>query len=102
MNPVSIDEFSVGEPRRARPMLVVVGGLPATGKTTVSRAAAARVGAAYLRIDTIEHAITQFAARKKPGEELRHAVTWGLGYDVAYMPWRGICCVRDRMCSPNA
>jgi predicted kinase len=65
-------------------MLVVVGGLPATGKSTVSRAAAERVGAAYVRIDTIEHAISRFEAREKSGEQLRHAVTWGLGYDVAY------------------
>lgn len=84
---MSIDEFSdkgVEEPRRQRLMLVVVGGLPATGKTTVSRAAAERVGAAYVRIDTIEQAISRFAANEKSGEELRHAVTWGLGYDVAY------------------
>jgi predicted kinase len=68
----------------ARPILVVVGGLPATGKTTVSRAAARRTGAAYLRIDTIEQAIAGFAARENSAEALHHAVTWGLGYDVAY------------------
>lgn len=67
-----------------RPMLVVVGGLPATGKTTVAKAVAGRLGAAYVRIDTIEQAISRFATREKPAEELRHAVTWGLGYDVAY------------------
>ena len=65
-------------------MLVVVGGLPATGKTTVARAAAGRIDAAYVRIDTIEQAIARFAARETSGEELHHAVTWGLGYDVAY------------------
>jgi predicted kinase len=65
-------------------MLVVVGGLPATGKTTVSRAAAKRADATYLRIDTIEDAIRRFAVREDSGEELRHAVSWGLGYDVAY------------------
>jgi predicted kinase len=81
MTPVSIDAF--GEHRR-QPMLVVVGGLPATGKTTLSRAAAGRLGAAYLRVDTIEQAAVQFAAREKSGEELRHAVMWGLGYDIAY------------------
>ncbi len=66
-----------------RPTLVVVGGLPATGKTTVARAVAGRVDAAYLRIDTIEQAIARFAAGEESGEELRHAVTWGLGYGVA-------------------
>ncbi|MCT2585000.1 AAA family ATPase [Actinophytocola gossypii] len=65
-------------------MLVVVGGLPATGKTTVSRAVARKLGAAYLRIDTIEQAVVRFAERESSGDELRHAVTWGLGYDIAY------------------
>jgi predicted kinase len=65
-------------------MLVVVGGLPATGKTTVAKAVARRFGAAYVRIDTIEQAVSRFAARDKSGEELRHAVRWGLGYEVAY------------------
>ncbi len=38
-------------------MLIVFGGLPGTGKTTVSRAIAARCSATYLRIDVIEQAI---------------------------------------------
>jgi predicted kinase len=38
-------------------MLVVFGGLPGTGKTTIARALAARRRATYLRIDAIEQAI---------------------------------------------
>lgn len=38
-------------------MLVVVGGLPGTAKTTIARQLAARRSAAYLRIDAIEQAI---------------------------------------------
>ncbi len=38
-------------------MLIVFGGLPGTGKTTISRAIAARRAATYLRIDAIEQAI---------------------------------------------
>ncbi len=38
-------------------MLIVFGGLPGTGKTTISRAVAFRRSATYLRIDVIEQAI---------------------------------------------
>jgi predicted kinase len=39
------------------PSLIVFSGLPGTGKTTVSKALAARLRAVYLRIDTIEQAM---------------------------------------------
>lgn len=38
-------------------MLISFGGLPGTGKSTIARAVAERLGATYLRIDTIEQAI---------------------------------------------
>jgi len=40
-------------------MLIVVGGLPGTGKTTIARRLAVRRSAAYLRIDAIEQAIRE-------------------------------------------
>lgn len=39
------------------PLLVVIGGHPATGKTTIARAVATDLRAAYVRIDSIETAI---------------------------------------------
>jgi len=56
-------------------MLIVFGGLPGTGKTTLSRTVAQRLGAFYLRIDTIEQGILTHA----PGTEVGAA-----GYVVAY------------------
>jgi predicted kinase len=39
------------------PVLIVFGGLPGTGKTTVSRELAMRLAATYLRIDAIEQTL---------------------------------------------
>ena len=43
--------------RDPRPVLVVIGGLPAVGKTTIARVLARQVGAAFVRLDSIEQAI---------------------------------------------
>jgi predicted kinase len=45
-----------------RPLLVVFSGLPGTGKTTISTALAARLGAVHLRIDVIEQAMKSAGA----------------------------------------
>jgi len=50
---VTID-VSAGQPHAA---LIVLGGLPGTGKTTIARALAAVTGAVHLRIDSIEAAL---------------------------------------------
>ena len=57
-------------------MLVVFGGLPGTGKTTLARQVADRLGATYLRIDTIEQALRSSLAL---GDDLGPA-----GYEIAY------------------
>ncbi|WP_460439239.1 AAA family ATPase [Amycolatopsis stemonae] len=48
------------------PLLIVVGGLPATGKTTVATDLARRTGFAFLRVDTIEQAIVRASALEQP------------------------------------
>jgi predicted kinase len=40
-------------------VLIVVGGLPAVGKTTVARALAGRLGAAHVRVDAFEAALVR-------------------------------------------
>ncbi|WP_194948077.1 AAA family ATPase [Actinomyces trachealis] len=57
--------------------LIVICGLPATGKTTVARLIVEDLKAAYLRVDTIETAIARAQHR-------RTLITGGEGYEVAY------------------
>jgi predicted kinase len=69
-------------------VLVVVGGLPGTGKTTLSRLLAAHIGAVHLRVDTIEQALVRSGLARHPvgpagyvvgyalaEEHLRHGLT---------------------------
>ena len=58
-------------------MLIILGGLPGTGKTTIARELARQLGALYLRIDSIEQAIRDFRAVSKPVDDA--------GYCIAYV-----------------
>ena len=50
-----------GEVRKMRPTLFIFSGLPASGKTTLSRLLAKSKRAVYLRIDTVEQALRSFS-----------------------------------------
>lgn len=55
-------------------MLLVFGGLPASGKSTISKSVAHELGAAYIRVDTIEQTLKDVGFNKVHSE----------GYELAY------------------
>ncbi|WP_235693819.1 AAA family ATPase [Brucella intermedia] len=59
-------------------MLIILGGPPASGKSTIAQALAVRIGACYLRVDTVEQAIRS-AAPPSAGNEVGPA-----GYVTLY------------------
>jgi len=60
--------------RRAGPSLVVMAGLPATGKSTVAGTLAARIGAVYLSSDAIRKQLAGVDPRSRVPEERRAEV----------------------------
>ncbi|MFA1621362.1 AAA family ATPase [Rhizobium mongolense] len=56
-------------------MLIIFGGLPGSGKTTIARALAQRLNAVHVRVDTIEQAISASGVADDVGPA---------GYIVAY------------------
>lgn len=60
-------------------MLIVLAGLPGTGKTTIARELARRLGAVHIRIDSIEQAIRESGVIAGPLEDAGYRA----GYAVA-------------------
>lgn len=56
---------------RTQATLYIFSGLPGTGKSTLAQRLAARLGAAYLRVDTVEQALRDLCAVPVEGEGYR-------------------------------
>jgi predicted kinase len=64
-----------------RPVLVVVGGLPATGKSTISTVVARRTRTAYVRVDRIEHTIVAWSDLSHPLGPVGYALAYELALE---------------------
>ena len=62
-------------------VLIIFGGLPGTGKTTLSRALARRLDAVHVRIDTIEQAILKSSIAPSSVEEAGYLVGYAIAED---------------------
>jgi predicted kinase len=61
-----------------QPVLLVFAGLPGAGKTTIARTLAQRLGAVYLRVDTIEQSLRSSRVLKKDVGPAGYVVAQGV------------------------
>jgi len=64
-----------------QPLLIVLAGRPGTGKTTLAKLLAARLGAAHVRIDAIAGALMRGGVTDDPPEA--GSVAYGVAHEVA-------------------
>ncbi len=62
-------------------VLVVIGGLPATGKSTIATALASRTATPYVRVDRIEQAIVAWSPLSHPLGPVGYAVAYELALE---------------------
>ncbi|MCD6034402.1 MAG: putative kinase [Rickettsiales bacterium] len=62
-------------------MLIIFGGLPGTGKTTLAREIVQRLNATYVRIDSIEQAIKNSSLNISEVEDVGYVVGYALAQD---------------------
>jgi predicted kinase len=62
-------------------VLIIFGGLPGTGKTTIARELARQIGAIHLRIDSIEQAIRDCSPDAVGLDEAGYRVAYAIAED---------------------
>ena len=67
--------------QQASPMLIIFGGLPGAGMTAIARELARQIGAVYLRIDSIEHAIRESGRAIEPLNDAGYRAAYAVAED---------------------
>jgi predicted kinase len=62
-------------------MLIIFGGLPGAGKTTIARELARQIGAVHLRIDSIEQAIRASGLVSRPLNDVAYRAAYAVAED---------------------
>ena len=62
-------------------MLIIFGGLPGVGKTSIARELARQIGAVHLRVDSIEQAIRESGSAGEPINDAGYRVAYAVAAD---------------------
>ena len=62
-------------------MLIALGGLPGTGKTTIARELARQLGAVHLRIDSIEQALRDYGVTGRSMDDAGYRAAYAIAAD---------------------
>jgi predicted kinase len=73
--------FKTYAPDSLPPMLIIFGGLPGTGKTTIARELSSQLGAMYVRVDSIGQAIRDSGTMAQPINEAGYRVAYAIAAD---------------------
>lgn len=65
----------------AGPLLIVFSGLPGVGKTVIAKELARQIGAAYVRIDSIEQALRDSGLLKGPLDDTGYCISHAIAAD---------------------
>jgi len=66
-------------------VLIILGGLPGTGKTSLARALAERSGGVHLRIDTIEQTLRNAGAVDRSMDDVGYRVAYAVAEDNLWL-----------------